>query len=115
MADMTIPVGWTKYDVGPDYVTYKTAGHTTSVPEIVKFKRRPMSGGTSQYQVLGVLGYDGSVTGETRNTLINIDIRNILGQDDTKVKALLTVLGTLIESAGFGDDAVTELDLPIGG
>lgn len=113
MANMTIPVGWTKYDVGPDYVTYKRTGHTADVPNIVKFKRRPLSGGTSSYQVLGVLGYDGSVDGETRNTLVTLDVRNVAGQTDATVAALLAELGTLIGDAGFADDAVIELDLPI--
>lgn len=114
MADMTIPVGWTRYDVGPDYVSFRLAGHTSDVPRIAKFKRRPQSGGTSSYQVLGVFGYDGTVSGESRNSLVTLDIRNVAGQDKTDMVTFLGELATLIESAGFQDDALVELDLPLG-
>jgi hypothetical protein len=111
MADMTIPVSWTKYDVGSDFVTYKRSGHTSDVPKLVKFKRRPQSGGTSSYQVLGVLGNGDEVEGETRNTLVTLDIRNVVGQEPTVVAAYLAELATLLD-AGFAEDATVELDLP---
>lgn len=113
MADMTIPVSWTKYDSGPDYVTYKRTDHTSEVPELVKFKRRPVSGGLSHYQVLGVVGLSDQVDGETRNTLLDISIRNVSGQLSTRVASMLGELGTLIGSAGFADDATVELDIPL--
>jgi hypothetical protein len=113
MADMVIPAGWTKYAVDTDAVTYKMSGHTADVPRLTKFKRRPSSGGTSSYQVLGVLGYDGSVEGESRNTLVDLNIRNVVGQDAAAVAAYLAELATLIETAGFAEDATVELDLPI--
>jgi hypothetical protein len=112
MANMTIPATWTKYDLGTDFVTYKRDGHTSDVPLLVKFKRRPLSGGTSTYQVLGVMGLGDVVSGETRNTLVTLDIRNVAGQPATRIAAYLGELATLIGTAGFKDDATVELDLP---
>lgn len=112
MADMAIPVSWTKYDIGSNYVTFARTGHTSDVPRLVKFKRLPNSGGSSSYQVLGVLGNGDVVEGETRNTLVTLDIRNISGQDPTVVAAYLAELATLIETAGFAEDATVELALP---
>jgi hypothetical protein len=113
MANMTIPAAWTKYQIDSDHVTYKRPNHTADVPDLVKFKRRPPSGGTSQYQVMGVLGNGDVVVGETRNTLVDLNVRNVSGQDNAKVAAYLVELATLIGTAGFADDSTVELDLPL--
>lgn len=113
MANMTIPVAWAKYEIGENHVTYKMSGHTADVPLLAKFKRRPLSGGTSQYQVLGVLGVGDIVDGETRNTLVDLNIRNVSGQSAPRVAAYLAELSTLIGTAGFAEDASVELDLPL--
>jgi len=113
MADMSIPVGWTKYDSGNNSVTYRSSIHTASCPDLIKFKRTPPAGGTSKYQVLRVMGNTDEDPSETRNTLIDLNLRSLSVQNHAKVGAALIELGTLIATQGFADDALLDGDLPL--
>lgn len=113
MSDMTIPVGWTKYDSGNNTVTFRSAVHTAACPDLIKFKRTPPAGGTSKYQVLRVMGNTDESADESRNTLIDLNIRNVAVQNHAKVGAALIELGTLIATQGFADDVLLDGDLPL--
>jgi hypothetical protein len=113
MADMTIPATWTKYSVSADEVTYIRDGHTDDVPLLVKFKRRPFNGGTSSFQVLWVAGNSDQVEDEQRNTLVDLNVRNVAGQLTTRVDTIFAELAVLAADAGFVDDATETLSIPI--
>lgn len=114
MADYILPSGSKFFgSTGVDQVQFIRTGHTADLPRLAVFKRRQAKGGpTWDYTVSLVQGAPPDSQGVVRNTLVEFHCRGVTGQDNTAIKALLTVLGTMLTNADFQDDCVVELLLP---
>lgn len=113
MADYQLPAGskWAG-STGVDQVQFFRPGHTAALPRLQIHKRRPANGKpTSEYHVMLVHAVADS-EGVVRNALVELNIRNVSGQDAAAIKALVGALGTMCASSDFQDDAVVELLLP---
>lgn len=113
MADYLLPAG-SKYagSTGVDQVQFYRSGHTAALPRLAIFKRRQAFGKpTSEFNVMFVHAV-ADAEGVVRNALVDINIRNVSGQDAATIKALVGAAGTMLSNADFQDDAVVELLLP---
>ena len=117
MSTMVLPSAWVKHRIGADSVTWTRANHTHDQPNLFIFKASNAGAGTSKYQVKGVLGVDGSVmeAGQaTTNTIIELNVRQVEGQNDVDVKNAINELGDLITTTTFQDDVI-DLQIPLDG
>lgn len=111
--DYQLPLGskWAG-STGVDQVQFFRPGHTAALPRLQIHKRRPANGKpTSEYHVMLVHAVADPL-GVVRNALIELNVRNVAGQDAATIKTLLGAMGTMCSNADFQDDAVVELLLP---
>lgn len=121
MADFTVPGTWT-YDgsANANQSTYRVSGHTTAENYLVVFDRKVPVASNGSYSNPGTrvrvirTFVDANGVPLSKKAIADVNITWPLEANATKVKAMVSLLGTIFSDAEIASDFVDDLDIPRG-